>query len=124
MISLSEDVPLNPAAGQVLHFSVAKEFKLNDVLVIAKGTPVSGQIVDSGGERKFLKKTKATYRVSTVDTVDGAKLAIRATPGKHNDKVDGSIEPPGFRDKDKLAPAGAQFLVYFDGDQNVTVHKQ
>jgi len=123
-IALTEDIPANPSPGLVLHFTVAKDFKVGDTVVVAKGTPLTGQIFDAGGERKMLiKKTKATFRVSTVTAVDGSKLAIRAAPGKRADKVDAPIEPPGYHDKDKIAPAGGEFLVYLDGDQAVTIRK-
>ena len=123
-IALTEEVPANPSPGRVLHFTVARDLRIEDAVAVAKGTPLTGEIVDSGGGRKLLiKKTKATFRVATVQAVDGSKLAIRAAPGKRTDKVDAPIQPPGYHDKDNLAPAGSQFLVYFEGDQSVTVRK-
>ena len=123
-VTLNEAVPLNPETGQALHFTVDQDFKAGDAVVVAKGTPVTGEVTNAGGERKMLiKKTKATFRVTTVDAVDGSKLAIRSLGGKRTEKPEGPIQLPSFRDKDKLAPAGAKYLVYIDGDQTVTLRK-
>ena len=122
-IALAEDVPANPTAGQVLHFTVSRDLRVAGTLVVAKGTPLEGQIVDTGSAKVLLiKKGKATFRVSTVAASDGSNLTIRATPGRRTDKLNAPIEPPGHHDKDKLAPAGAEYVVYFDGDQTVSVH--
>jgi hypothetical protein len=93
-------------------------------VVIAKGTPLSGEVVDTGDSKKLLiVKGKPTFKLTTVDAIGGSKLAIRATPA-HTDKIDRVIESPGSKSKDVLAPAGSGYLAYIDNDQTVTIkHK-
>jgi len=124
-ITLTEDVPVNVTPGQVLHFQVAKDFRMGGAVVIARGTPLTGQVVDAGEGRKLLiKRSRATFRLSQVEAVDGSKLSIRAAPGRRaTDKADRPIEPPGHRSKDVLAPAGTSYLAFIDGDQTVTVRR-
>ena len=65
-------------------------------------------------------KNKATFKLTTVDSTGGSKLAIRATPG-HTDKAERPIEQQGTKTKDLLAPAGTEYLGYIDNDQTVTI---
>jgi serine/threonine-protein kinase len=122
-IALTQDVPVKVTAGQLLHFTVTKDLKVGEVTVIARGTPLNGTVVDSGeGKKLLVVKNKATFRLSTVESIGGTKLAIRATPGhKAGDKADRQIEQPGTKSKDVLAPAGTEYSGYIDNDQVVTV---
>jgi hypothetical protein len=122
-ITLTQDVPAKLAPGQLLRFTVTKDVKVGDVVVIAKGTPVNGTVVDAGeGKKLLVVKNKATFRLTSVESTGGTKLAIRAIPGhKPEDKTDRPIEQPGTKTKDVLAPAGTEYLGYIDNDQVVTV---
>ncbi len=120
-IALTEDVAPNPTAGQPLHFTVSKDLLVNDTVVVAKGTPVNGEIFDAGGSKILVIKKKPTFRVRSLVTASGETLNIRATPGARADKVNANIEPAARHDKDKLAPAGSEYQVYVDGDQTVNV---
>jgi serine/threonine-protein kinase len=119
-IALTEDVAPNPTAGQPLHFTVSKDLLVNDTVVVAKGTPVNGEIFDAGSKILVIKK-KPTFRVRSLVAAGGETLNIRATPGARADKVNANIEPAAHHDKDKLAPAGSEYQVYVDGDQTVNV---
>ena len=124
-ISLAQDVPLKLTAGQKLNFIVTKDVTVGDVVVIAKGTPVSAEVVDPGDSKKVLlviSKGKATFKLSNVDTAGGGKLAIRGTPA-HNEKGDRPVEQQGTKNKELLAPAGTEYLSYVDGEQTVTVKR-
>ena len=120
-ITLAQDVPAKLAAGQKINFTVTKDFRVGDVVVIAKGTQLSGEVVDPGDTKKLLiVKNKATFKLTSVDSTGGTKLAIRATPS-HSEKIDRPFEMPGSKSKDVLAPAGTGYLGYIDNDQTVTV---
>jgi len=62
-------------------------------------------------------KSKATFKLTSVDSTGGTKLAIRAAAGKG----DRPIEQPGTKNKELLAPAGTEYLGYIENDQTVTV---
>jgi hypothetical protein len=117
-ITLMEDVPNDPANGLELHFHAAKDYEVDGAVAIAKGATVTGEVVAAGK-----KRGKPMFRLMTVDAVDGSKLKVKAGPGRHSDRNESRIEPPGHRGKESLAPKGSSFLAYFDGDQTVAVKK-
>jgi hypothetical protein len=117
-IVLMEEVPNDPADGLELHFHAAKDYEVDGAVAIAKGATVTGEVVAAGK-----KRGKPMFRLMTVDAVDGSKLKVKAGPGRHSDRNESRIEPPGHRGKESLAPKGSSFLAYFDGDQTVAVKK-
>jgi serine/threonine-protein kinase len=123
-ITLTQDVPAKLTPGQELHFAVTKDVKVGDVVIVAKGTPLNGTVVDPGDSKKLLiVKTKATFKLTNVDSTGGTKLAIRATPKGKEDKAERPIEQAGSKNKDVLAPAGTEYLGYMEGDQTVTLKR-
>jgi serine/threonine-protein kinase len=122
-ITLTADVPSKLTAGEKINFTITNDVKVGDVLVLAKGTPVAGEVVEPGDSKKFLGviggKGKASFKLATVEAVGGAKVVIRATPA-HSDKTDRPIEQ-GNKTKDVLVHAGTEYLGYVDGDQTVTI---
>jgi serine/threonine-protein kinase len=120
-ITLAQDVPVKLTAGQKIAFTVSNDVKVGGVVVIAKGTPLSGEVVVPGDSKKLLiVKNKATFKLTTVESADGSKLAIRNTPG-HTGKAERPIEQQGTKTKDLLAPAGTGYLGYVDNDQTVVI---
>jgi Protein kinase domain len=122
-ITLAQDVPAKLAAGQKINFTITNDVKVGDVLVIAKGTAISGEVVDPGDPKKVIiviNKGKATFKLTNVDSTGGTKLNVRATPA-HTDKGDHPIELQGSKNKEVLAPAGTEYMAYLDGEQTVTV---
>jgi hypothetical protein len=108
-------------AGQKINFTITNDVKVGDVVVIAKGTPVSGAVVDPGDTKRLLiVKGKATFKLTSVDSAGGSKLAIRATPA-HSDKGDRPIELQGTKSKELLAPTGTEYMAYIDNEQTVTI---
>jgi hypothetical protein len=92
-------------------------------VVVAKGTPVVGEVVDPGDPKKVLiviNKGKATFKLSSVDSTGGSKLNIRATPG-HTEKGDRPIELQGTKSKELVAPAGTEYMSYIDTEQTITI---
>ena len=121
-IALTEDVPPVPPAGQVLHFVVARDFRVDDVVVVAKGTKLTGEVAGGGGRKLLVMRAKPTFKLSYVEAFDGTRLKIRATAAAgRGPKEDRLIEPPGKHDKGVLAPAGTHYQVYFEGDQTITI---
>ncbi|HWZ30407.1 MAG TPA: serine/threonine-protein kinase [Bryobacteraceae bacterium] len=126
-IALSADVPAEVQEGQPIHFTVAQDFKAGDTVVIAKGSVVSGAVVDIGGKKKFLGMGggKVTFRLMQVDAIDGHKLNVRATPGKSpNGPAQRPLEPVNKKPpKELVAAAGTEYIGYMDGEQTVSVKK-
>jgi hypothetical protein len=122
-ITLAQDVPTKLTAGQKINFTITNDVKVGDAVVIAKGTPVLGEVVDPGDPKKVLiviNKGKATFKLSSVDSTGGSKLNIRATPG-HTEKGDRPIELQGTKSKELVAPAGTEYMSYIDTEQTVTI---
>jgi serine/threonine protein kinase len=121
-ISLLADVPVDVEQGQPLRFQVSQDVRIDDVVVIAKGALVTGEIVEKS-RKKFLVKTfKPTFRLLQAAAVDGSKLKVRVTPAeaaKSERQLDSHPAPP----KDLAAQAGAEFLGYVENDQTVTLKR-
>jgi serine/threonine protein kinase len=122
-IRLLEAVPIGAEPGQGLRFQVDEDVRVDDAVVIAKGSVVTGEVVEAAKKRFLIRAAKPTFRLLEVTAANGSKLKIRATSGHRADnKADRPIEPlVPSRAKDVLAPAGSEFHAYFDGDQTVTV---
>jgi hypothetical protein len=122
-ISLAQAVPVKLTAGQKINFTITNDVKVGDMVVIAKGTPVTGEVVDPGDPKRVIiviNKGRATFKLTNVESAGGTKLAIRATPA-HSDKPDRPIELQGNKSKEVLAPAGAEYMGYIDNEQTVTI---
>src|SRR5471030_431933 len=123
-ITLMEDVPPNPEPGRALHFQATKDFRIGGTVVIAKGAAVTGEVVDPGKRNILGRGGKPVFRLIQADAADGTKLKVSAKPGRRSDGPgEHSLEPPGHKDKELVAPAGTEYLAYIDGDQLVTPKK-
>jgi serine/threonine protein kinase len=123
-VLLAADVPADVQEGQPLRFTVADAIRVEDGLVIAKGATVTGEVVE-GAKKRFIGTSKATYRLTQVDAIDGRKLNVRATPGKGTDgAARRPLENPNQRhSKDVAAEAGTEYIAYVDGIQTVSARK-
>ncbi len=125
-ITLTADVPADAPDGSPLRFVAADDFRAGDVVVIAKGSTVAGEVVE--GSKKKLFGNKPMFRLTQVDAVDGHKLNIRATaargsggqPALH--AFEGGPNAPKHS-KDVLAAQGTEYIAYLEGDQTVSVKK-
>jgi len=97
---------------------------VNGVTVLATGAKATGTIVEGRKKKALFGRGKVTYRLDTVQTVDGKQIRIRAA------SVAGSsaamrhpLDVPGTKSKDMAAERGAHFLGYIDGDVSVTSQK-
>ena len=52
-ITLAEDIPQNAEEGRPLHFTVAKDVRVGDLVVIAKGAAVTGAITQAARKGTF-----------------------------------------------------------------------
>lgn len=129
-IALTEDVPLDAEVGQTIHFRVLDGLEAAGMVVIAKGSVVTGSITKLGGKRNFFgERSKVKFRLLSVVSVDDAKINVRATSGS---KGDGAAERPfvtrgesahDLKERNLIAASGTDYVAYIAGDQTVTVHK-
>ena len=111
-LTLAQEVPANAREGTPLDFVVTADLVVNGGVAIAKGAAAKGVIVEPGKKRMILNDLKATYRLISVDAVDGKSLRVRAAPARSGDE--------GKRPIIGTAK-GSQFPAYVDGDVTVTV---
>jgi serine/threonine-protein kinase len=114
LLTLAEDVPVDAKAGDALRFRAAEDVSADGAVVVAKGAAASGVVVDAAKKRILGLGGKMTFRLESVDAVDGQKMTIRATPKPHRN---GSKRAIG-----SLA-AGTEYIAYVDGPNTVFVKK-
>ncbi len=102
-----------------------QDFKVGDNVVVAKGTPVTGSIVDTGGKRFMGIGSKMTLRIDQTESTAGQKIALRALGARKPDGVTTRQAEANSKTKtkDMVAPAGSEYYAYTDGEQKVTVKK-
>ena len=125
-IALVENVPIDAEVGRPLRFRVLDGVRSGDATVIAKGSIVTGSIVDLGGKRKFFgERSKVRFQLIAADSVDDAKISIRATPAPRadGDETRPFATPNATKDKTLIAASGTQYVAYISGDQTVSVHQ-
>ena len=124
-ITLSNDIPANAEEGTAIRFTASRDFKVGDMIVIAKGAAVSGVVVE-GAKKKvvFIGGAKMTMRLLDADSVSGQKLKVRGLPGKRADaQYVRPVETGRSKPKDLAAQAGTEYIAYIDGDQTAIVNK-
>ena len=124
-IALVDDVSIQAQEQEALNFRAAEDVKAGDVLVIAKGATVTGEIVNGNGKKFLGMGSKMTFKLISAETVDGQKIPVRASvarrPGGPTVRpVDtGKYAKP----KDVAAVRGTDYVAYIDGDQTITLGK-
>ena len=120
-IALAADIPAASEPGTPVRFTVTQDFKVGEILVIAKGTAVTGAIVDPAGKKFLGMGSKMTLRVDQTESTVGQKISLRAAPTGATRPVETTSAKP--KSKDIVASAGAEYVAYIDGDQKVNVKK-
>lgn len=126
-IALLDDVPRDAEAGRSVRFRVLEDVESGGAVVIAKDAVVTGSVTAPGGKRNFFgERSKPRFRLISVDSVDGSKIHVRATPAHKSDSDETrAFETPGKAGKEKgiIGINGAEYVAYIDGDQTVQVRK-
>jgi hypothetical protein len=126
-ITLAADIPADAEVGRPIRFTVSEDFKLNNVVVLPKGSPVQGEISDMPKKGKIfgIGGTKLSFKLTQARSAAGHAISVRALPSA---KADGVTQRPvdtGQKtgSKEIAATQGAQYIGYVDGAQTVTVPK-
>jgi hypothetical protein len=122
-LELAENVPSDIAPGSTLHFVVAQDLKVNNIVAIAKGAAATGTVLERT-QRRLLGHSRPMFQFVTVQAVNAVPVHIRATAQvKGNEVPSRVIEANGPKPKDVLAPKGAPFVAFISGDQTVTARQ-
>jgi len=125
-IALMDDVPITAEIGLALRFRVLDGVQSGETTVIAKGSIVTGVLMDLGGKRNFFgERSKVRFRLIAAQSVDDAKINVRAIPAARTDGVETRpfATPNGTKDKNLIAASGTEYIAYISGEQMVSVHK-
>jgi len=126
-ITLAADIPADAEVGRPIRFTVSEDFKLNNVTILAKGSPVQGEISDTPKKGKIfgIGGTKLSFKLTQARSAAGHPIAVRALPSAKNDGITQRPVDSGQKtgSKDIAAAQGAQYIGYVDGAQTVTVPK-
>jgi len=114
---LAEDIPSNAREGDPVRFRVADDVRAEFGVVIPKGAEAFGAIVDGARRRILVFGGKMTFRLQSVDAVDGQKVALRATLARDRDGLSKRPVNAGLR------KSGAEYLGYIDGTNTVMVKR-
>jgi hypothetical protein len=120
-IELAEDVPADAEPGRPLHFTVSKELRVGQSVVVPLHAPVLGEIVD-GAKKKLVFGTKLTFRLKSVTAAGGVSLPLRVNAsGRDTRQVEtnSSPKPP----KGVAAVIGTEYMAYTAGEQTVRIPK-
>ena len=125
-LTLTADISNKAAEGDAVLFSVAEDVRVTDAVVIRKGAAATGAIVDAA-KKKFLGVGgKATFRLESVEAVDGQKVTIRTTSARRRDglsktTVDSGV---GVKSKEVAAATGNTYTGYVDGAKALVVERR
>jgi serine/threonine-protein kinase len=126
-MTLAADIPADAEVGRPIRFTVAEDFKLNNVTVLAKGSPVQGEISDTPKKGKIfgIGGTKLSFKLTQARSTAGHTINVRAIPSAKSDGISQRPVDTGQKtgSKDIAAAQGAQYIGYVDGAQTVTVPK-
>jgi len=112
---LAEDIPNDAREGDPVRFRVADDVRAEFGVVIPKGAQAIGSIVDGARRKILVFGGKMTFRLQSVNAVDGQKVALRATLVRRRDGL--SKRPV------KASSAGAEYPGYIDGANTVMVKR-
>ena len=121
---LEENVPADSIEGDPVHFKVGHDVRVDGTVVIRKGAPVVGAIVDGARRRVFGLGSRITFRLDSAEAVDGQKVALRATEQPRSDRVSKRpINNGGKKTREIAAFAGGEYQAFVDGPNTVMVQK-
>ena len=111
----------NVVKGDRVEFDVAENVVVNDRVVIQKGAPAWGQVVQvKGAGKKKAKDAAVTFRFMAVKTVDNQQVSMRVLPTKprkpdsHDNEIEENSLIPGMSDRTTGAEKGKEYAAYTD----------
>ena len=110
-------------------FKVDEDLKINDIVVIAKGTMVKGYVSNAEKNGHFGKAGKLGLRIESTQTVDKQTIKLRASKGREGEGKTGTtvalvvlFGPLGFLKHGKNAEIKEGTKIKVFTDETKTVH--
>ncbi len=126
-MTLAADIPADAEVGRPIRFTASEDFKLNNVTVIAKGSPVQGEISETPKKGKIfgIGGSKLSFKLTQARSTAGRPIAVRALPSAKGDGITQRPVDTGQKtsSKEVAAAQGAMYIGYVDGAQTVSVLK-
>ena len=129
---------VSSASAQVderVDFDVLEEIKVNDVVVIPKGSVAWGTVTEAQPKRRMGRGGKLAVNIDAVRLADGEKAPLRAVKdvkgGGHTGAMTGAMVATGImffpaaplflfmHGKDITIPKGTEITAYINGDLNL-----
>jgi serine/threonine-protein kinase len=109
---LTADVLFSTAEGHSrLEFTVAEDIKSGGQVLIAKGAPAIGSLVDAEKRKLFGRGGKITIRLESVKAVDGQTINLRPTPVV--------VSASKAKDKDVALAKDSAFVGHIDHEASI-----
>ncbi len=119
---LDEDVPADAVAGDPVKFRVGHDVLVDETTVIRKGARAAGTIADGAKRHIFGLAGRITFRLESVEAVDGQMVNLRATEAARPNSRR-PVNNGGKRTREVAAFAGGEYTGFVDGANAVTVKK-
>jgi serine/threonine protein kinase len=123
---LAQDIPATVDLGVPVKFTMEEDFKVNGVVVLAKGAPISGEISETAKKKKFLVVggAKLSFTLNKATGPNGVDLNVRALSARRADgATERAVDLGKTGNKTLAAMQGAEYIGYVDGTQTVNVPK-
>jgi hypothetical protein len=118
----------NVVKGDPIDFDVAEDVVVATHMVIQKGAPARGKVVDvKGAGKKRAKDATVTFLFVTVRSVDSQDIPLRARPDKHKkaeskeNEIEANDPLPGYAERVIGAEKGKEYAAYVDSTATVNV---
>ena len=114
-------------------FETAKDVVADGVVVIKKGAPAWGKVIQARPKKSFGRSGKLDFTIDYVKSVDGQNLSLRSTREIKGDDSYGKAGvvtllagPLGFLVKGKNVEigAGAEYTIFVDGDRMIKLRSE
>ena len=131
VVTVDEISSKTAAEGDPLTFKVADDVKIDNEVVIAKGSLVKGVVGQAKKAGMMGKGGSLGIRVESAMTVDNQKIKLRSTKGKEGDDKTGTtvalvvlFGPLGFlkHGKNAVIKPGTEIKVYTDEEKKVAIN--
>ena len=123
---LAGDIPLTVDLGTPVKFTMAEDFKVNGVVVMAKGMSINGEISETAKKKKFLNigGAKLSFTLSKAVGAGTVQLNVRALSARRADgATERAVDTGKSGNKTLAAMQGTEYIGYIDGTQTVNVPK-